>query len=115
MNSLEITCFWKRDGPLHAGTGLSRMGYADRLIRRNPDGQAFIPGDAVKGTVRMSAERLLRWLLPDAEAEKEDKSAPTHPVLRRLFQPDEYGVFYRFAPALYRTVKPVDPVRISST
>lgn len=114
MNSMILTCTWKLDGPLHAGTGLSRGGYADRLIRRDPAGRPFIPGDAVKGAVHMSAERLLRWLLPDFEHKEEElKSVPTHPALQRLFNPDEQDVFYRFEPA--RAVHRNDSFRISST
>src|SRR5881397_143318 len=98
--NLAIQCHWKLLGPLHAGTGLSRGGYADRLIRRDADGNPFLPGDAVKGAIRMSAERLLRWLHPQFPIrEEEDKSLPTHPILRRIFQPDDSGVFYHFAPA----------------
>ncbi len=114
MKTLTLACTWQLDGPLHVGTGLSRSGYADRLIRRDFANRSFIPGDAVKGAIRMSAERLLRWLVPECEAEEDDKSFPTHPVLRRLFQPVDSGVYYRFEPARDWSQKN-EPYRISTT
>jgi len=99
MNSLSINCTWALRAPLHVGTGLSRGGYIDRLIRVDSNKAPFLPGDAIKGAIRMSAERLLRWLVPDAPMEDDDKSLPTNPVLRRIFQSSDNGVYYRFPPA----------------
>jgi len=114
MNSIVLSCTWKLEGPLHAGTGLSRGGGADRLIRRDQAGKPFIPGDSVKGTLRMSAERLLRWLHPDfARKEEKLKSLPTHSALIRVFNSNEHDVFYRFAPAA--AVHRNEPFHISST
>src|SRR4051794_299744 len=114
MSFITFVCFWSLEGPLHAGTGLSRGGFADRLICRRSDGTAFLRGDAVKGAIRMSAERLLHWLVPDAEPEDEDKSFPKNAVLRRIFQPDESALFYRFEQAWLRS-ESREPSRISST
>jgi CRISPR/Cas system CSM-associated protein Csm3 (group 7 of RAMP superfamily) len=116
LKSLDLKCFWKLEGPLHAGTGLSRRGYADRLIRRDFNDRPFIPGDAVKGAIRMSAERLLRWLVRDARPELSDKSLPTHPVMERIFRPTDTGVFYHFGPARFRSEdEPRDSFLISTT
>ncbi len=98
MSTLRIEWVWRLDGPLHIGSGLSRIGHADRLIRRDRDRRPHLPGDAVKGAIRMSAERLLRWLDSETGLEPEDKSLPSHPITRRIFNPSDEGAYYRFLP-----------------
>lgn len=92
-----ITARWTFHGPLHMGTGNSNAAEADRTIQwdaaRN---QPVLRGDAIKGAVRGAAERLVRWLVPEVAAEKEQHSLPAHPALRRLFTPLETGPRYRF-------------------
>jgi len=73
-------------------------------LRRNRDGKVEIPGDAVKGAIRLSAERLLRWYVPSLSGEETDEEAPLcHSALRRIFA-SETGkngpVRYRFQPAV---------------
>jgi CRISPR/Cas system CSM-associated protein Csm3 (group 7 of RAMP superfamily) len=99
MSRIEITWKWCFSGALQIGTGLAKAGDADRLIRLE-NGQPFIPGDAVKGAIRGSAERLVRWLgavLP----EDDDSSTPKHPALIRLFASGGDGPWIRFEPASF--------------
>jgi CRISPR/Cas system CSM-associated protein Csm3 (group 7 of RAMP superfamily) len=95
MNSVELNFHWTFTGPLHMGTGLSAAGYADRLVRL-VNGVPQIPGEAVKGAIRGSAERIARWLEGIEELEAEDNSAPRNRVLQRLFASGEKAAFYRF-------------------
>jgi CRISPR/Cas system CSM-associated protein Csm3 (group 7 of RAMP superfamily) len=105
MNRIDLKFSWTFSGPLHVGTGMSRIGGADRLIRLSGD-TPYIPGEAVKGAVRGAAERLAHWLTPpDAPAEaprRDTDSTPRHPVLRRIFAPASAwsgAAYYRFNPA----------------
>ena len=95
MSDLEITWKWDVTAPLHIGSGFSRAGFADRLVRIEEDGHAVIPSDAVKGAIRGSAEQLARWL-GSKQKEIEDASLPVIPVLKRIFAPSETSSFYRF-------------------
>jgi CRISPR/Cas system CSM-associated protein Csm3 (group 7 of RAMP superfamily) len=97
---LDINVEWLITGPLHIGTGLARAGYADRVMRVGRDGRPYLSGEAVKGSIRGTAERLVRWLVPSAPRELKDRSTPNHAVLRRIFQPDALGTpYYRFGSA----------------
>ncbi len=97
MSGFKLEFTWVFDTPIHFGTGLSRSGFADRLIRLDANKNPYLPGDAVKGAVRGSAERLARWLGAPVKVEAEDHSLPGHPVLERLFRAsDENGRYYRF-------------------
>jgi CRISPR/Cas system CSM-associated protein Csm3 (group 7 of RAMP superfamily) len=98
---LIIKWTWEVTAPLHVGSGLSRPGLADRLIRLTAKGEPFIPGDAVKGAIRGAAERLVRWLHPSLPPEAEDHSRPVSPVLQRIFSPEPKGPIYRFHRADY--------------
>src|SRR5208283_2033725 len=87
MKRFELTAVWRVPGSLHIGTGLSRNGVADRIIRIDPSTRRpMVPGDAVKGAVRGLAERTVRWLAPATKPEGNDDSIPKHPALRRLFR-----------------------------
>ncbi len=114
MSEVTIEFNWKIRGPLHVGTGLSRIGDADRLIRLSADDSPYIPGEAVKGAVRGAAERLARWLGADVKAGESDAdSTPKHPMLRRLFSPHAEAL-YRFSPAVLRSPS-TKPVALPST
>ena len=62
MTHLEFSWTWLTTSPLHCGSGLSRPGVADDLVQRDASGKPVIPGDAVKGLLRMSAHQVLDWL-----------------------------------------------------
>lgn len=63
MRRFSATWQWKLESPLHCGSGISRPGFADRLVYRDQDNRIVIPGEAVKGALRMSAEQLVAWML----------------------------------------------------
>ena len=62
MVEIRVAWEWKSLSPLHVGSGLSRLGVADSLVQRDPDGNAVIYGEAVKGAIRMGAEQVASWL-----------------------------------------------------
>jgi len=62
MRKIDLTWTWALKSPLHPGSGHELPGYADRLVQKDADGNPFIPGDAVKGALRLSAEEVARWL-----------------------------------------------------
>jgi hypothetical protein len=116
MSDLIIRCLWKTERPLHLGTGIARAGYADRIIQL-VHGKPRIRGEAVKGAIRGAAERLSRWLDYKQGPEDADGSAPTHPVLSRIFAGLEEGpckCLYRFHPAQYEGKKD-EPFLFAST
>ncbi|MEP6715743.1 MAG: hypothetical protein ABJC09_09210 [Terriglobia bacterium] len=116
MTTFQITGTLHFTGSFHIGTGLSGRG-VDRTIRRRSErirkigdsqsGDEFesdtdetdaaadyrevpeIAGDAIKGAIRGSAERIVRWLVPPGRAkemqEETGDSRPKHPALRRIF------------------------------
>lgn len=98
MSQLKIKWVWKLKGQFHIGTGIGRVGYADSILRKDGEGNFFIPGDAVKGAVRESAERLMHWLLPDREKNEPSTSFPDLPLLKSVFAPQPEKTFYRFYP-----------------
>jgi CRISPR/Cas system CSM-associated protein Csm3 (group 7 of RAMP superfamily) len=85
MMPVKVTFTWKIRGSLHIGTGMSRLGDVDRIIRLDRQGEPAIEGEQLKGAIRGSAERLIRWL--GAASEPKCDSYPQHPVMRRLFAP----------------------------
>jgi len=114
MKRFELTAVWRVSGSLHIGTGLSRNGVADRIIRIGPStGRPMVPGDAVKGAIRGLAERTVRWLAPTTEPEGRDDSVPKHPALRRLFRVQSGEALYRFFPAIH--IKGGKPVSVAGT
>lgn len=74
MPEINVAWTWKSVSPLHIGSGLSRPGVADSLVRRDSDGRPVIHGEAVKGALRMSAEQVASWL------DKPQKSGPRSPA-----------------------------------
>lgn len=115
MANMIITCVWKMTGPLHIGSGLSRAGDIDQMIRTDGNGKAVIPGDAIKGAVRQSSELLLRWLLhPQNLSYNFRDSFPDLPAIHRIFSPNEKGPFYRFStPKLeYTNIMPISSTAI---
>jgi hypothetical protein len=135
---LVIEATWSFPEAVHIGTGLSREGAADRLIRverrrkkrlsaddDQPDDLEkwdprdlievpLIPGDAVKGAIRGSAERVVRWLVPDLREEAADHSLPEHPAVGRIFA-SQAQPFYRFSAARYIDRSGGRKARISGT
>lgn len=102
MQQVIVEFDWKIRTPLHIGTGMSRIGGPDRLIRQDAHNEPYIPGEAVKGAIRGSAERLAGWLSGHVPGDNAD-SAPRNPVLRRIFQTSSIytcDVWWRFEPAL---------------
>lgn len=67
MKRFEVTWTWQVASPLHVGSGHSRPGFADRLVSVDSQGRPFVPGDAVKGALRLSAEEVAAWLGHDQE------------------------------------------------
>jgi CRISPR/Cas system CSM-associated protein Csm3 (group 7 of RAMP superfamily) len=96
MTPVTVTFTWKIRGSLHMGTGMSRLGDVDRLIRLDRHGEPSIEGEQIKGAIRGSAERLIRWLGGADQAAKD--SYPRHPVIQRLFAPRP-DALVRFEPA----------------
>src|ERR1035441_1524932 len=76
MMPVKVTFTWKIRGSLHIGTGMSRLGDVDRIIRLDRQGEPAIEGEQLKGAIRGSAERLIRWL--GAASEPECDSYPQH-------------------------------------
>lgn len=85
MRKVELSWTWATESPLHCGGGLSRPGVADRLIQRMSDGRPFIPGDAVKGALRMSAEQIAAWLDRETQYEDREPVEPTKLALALVF------------------------------
>jgi len=96
VSNLTIEFTWIVSSRLHVGSGLSRLGYADRCLQVDDKGIVRYTGDAVKGAIRQSAEAVLRWLIPGVPEEDNEDSAPPPGVLRRIFQSRESGKYWRF-------------------
>lgn len=104
--NFHLTAEFKFTQPLHFGTGLSHLGVADRTIGLDAAGHPVLRGEAVKGAIRGSAERLIRWLLTpqSVQNEQEDHSLPPPGSLYRIFRGDgdpRSGPAYRFDTPLY--------------
>lgn len=95
---MEITWTWTFRTPFSIGSGMSAAWEIDHLIAMR-NGQPLLRGDACKGAIRMSAERLVRWLYPQTPGEEDDQEARSfsrHPALRRIFEPQAQGPNYTF-------------------
>ena len=99
-----LTCQFTFHEPLHLGTGLSQAGVADRTIGLDAKNEPILRGEAVKGAIRGSAERLLRWLVPQfsEQEEQDDHSLPPLPTLERIFRGGGKPPFYRFDAGVYQ-------------
>jgi CRISPR/Cas system CSM-associated protein Csm3 (group 7 of RAMP superfamily) len=109
MSSFKLEATWLFKTALHVGTGLSRAGYVDRIVRSDRAGNPALPADAVKGAIRMSAERLWRWQDGNAPPDPDPSSSlPRNPVLRRIFAAEQGAVNarYRFRPARLASASP---------
>ena len=116
MTGFQLTATLWFESSFHIGTGLSGSG-ADRTVRSHEENfsddeeeddpprndsktkRRTIPeisGEAVKGSIRGSAERIVRWLIQPKDPiekqffekkllEEEDNSLPRHPALQRIF------------------------------
>lgn len=89
MSRINISWDWtlEDESPLHTGSGISRAGFADRLIQRDAAGNPVILGDAVKGALRLSAEQIYAWFgNPQEEVYAHRGNAePTDHLLAALF------------------------------
>lgn len=86
MSELVIDWEWALESALHCGSGVSQAGFADRLIQRDEHGRPIVPGDAVKGALRLSAEQIFAWLgNPQEEQAYGEISEPQHALLDALF------------------------------
>jgi len=113
MKAVEVSFRWRIRGHLHIGTGMSRLGEADRLIRLDAQKTPIIDGEQVKGAVRGAAERLIRWLGATVESSETD-SYPRHPVLVRIFAPRPDALI-RFEPARMDLNQTRRAVQLAST
>lgn len=123
MTQFQMTAAWSFASPFHVGTGLTRPG-VDRAVRtrerlrsddEDEDDAGSLPtvkvspelyGEAFKGAVRGSAERIVRWLMPGGSAEESDNSSiPQHPALRRIFA-GQHGSVRGQWPTTYRFSQP---------
>lgn len=114
---MEINWLWTFTTPSSIGTGIAATWLTDHLIAMR-DGKPWLGGDAVKGAIRMSGERLVRWLCPETPAEEEDRSVSQHPALQRLFtwNPGTTGgADYRYLPAIPQSPAAVTPLIRFST
>jgi CRISPR/Cas system CSM-associated protein Csm3 (group 7 of RAMP superfamily) len=68
--SIDVPLHIHFESTTHLGTGRSE-GLVDRTIRRNAEGRPYVPGSALKGALRMTAERLVGQLNEIAELDPE--------------------------------------------
>ena len=61
LRSLHVSLTVEFDNAFHIGTGRAE-GLVNRTVKRTADGRPYVPGSALKGALRESAERLLRRL-----------------------------------------------------
>jgi len=86
LKEVTVAWTWRLKSPFHAGSGLSNLAVADRLVQRNARGTPEIFGDLVKGALRMSAEQVAAWLLNAPRAYSAGRpSEPSDPVLAAIF------------------------------
>ncbi len=94
MRRFAVRWTWRLTSPLHCGSGISRPGVADRLIYRDHERKAVIPGEAVKGALRMSAEVIATWLVREAEIyEQRQPLEPRRVPVARIFGGDAHAHF----------------------
>lgn len=84
MKRIDLDWTWKVESPLHCGSGLSEPGVADRRVQLDSQGHPFVPGDAIKGALRMGAEQVVAWLL-GTPFRYPDNAEPTAEPLARIF------------------------------
>ena len=85
MSEICVAWTWKSTSPLHVGSGLSQPGVADSLVQRDHEGNPIIPGEAVKGALRMAAEQVAAWLGEAQDYGATGNAEPTSWPLARLF------------------------------
>jgi CRISPR/Cas system CSM-associated protein Csm3 (group 7 of RAMP superfamily) len=68
--SVDTSLHIRFEGATHIGTGRSE-GLLDRTIRRDGAGEPYVPGSALKGALRMTAERAVGQLNEISELEPE--------------------------------------------
>lgn len=84
MKRIDLDWTWMVESPLHCGSGLSEPGVADRRVQLDSQGNPFVPGDAIKGALRMGAEQVVAWLL-GTPFRYPDNAEPTAEPLARIF------------------------------
>lgn len=86
MARVDLSWTWELCSPLHCGSGVSCPNTADRLVSRDGQGKPYIPGDAVKGALRMAAEQIIAWLSKPKESVYQGNTAePRCKLLASLF------------------------------
>ena len=85
MPEIRVAWTWESTSPLHVGSGLSQPGVADSLVQRDREGNPIIPGEAVKGALRMAAEQVAAWLGAGQDYGTTGNAEPTAWPLARLF------------------------------
>ena len=85
MPEICVAWTWESTSPLHVGSGLSQPGVADSLVQRDREGNPIIPGEAVKGALRMAAEQVAAWLGAGQDYGTTGNAEPTAWPLARLF------------------------------
>ena len=124
MTGFQLTATLSFRTSFHIGTGLSGAG-VDRTVRvrervekDEDDPKAIakrfitpdLTGEAIKGSIRGSAERILRWLIapemPEGLPEGELDSLPKHPALQRIFAAQSLARANGMRPPLYRFASP---------
>ena len=85
MPEIRVAWRWNSTSPLHVGSGLSQPGVADNLVHRDHRGNPIIPGEAVKGALRMAAEQVAAWLGAPQDYSATGNAEPTSRPLARLF------------------------------
>ena len=85
MPEICVAWTWESTSPLHVGSGLSQPGVADSLVQRDRAGNPIIPGEAVKGALRMAAEQVAAWLGEEQDYGTAGNAEPTVWPLVRLF------------------------------
>ena len=85
MPEICVAWTWESTSPLHVGSGLSQPGVADSLVQRDREGNPIIPGEAVKGALRMAAEQVAAWLGAPQDYGTAGNAEPTVWPLARLF------------------------------
>lgn len=88
MNRHVLSWSWKVEGTLHLGAGISTPGKADAMIVRDSSGRPMVHGEAIKGAVRMAAERIACWLGAPQTRDTDATTEPCHPLFQVLFGGD---------------------------
>ena len=81
---VKLSWRWTAASALHLGSGLAAAIGPDGLVARDDDGVPWIPRDAVKGALHLSAARVLGWQGADLEKLYHSDANGTGPPRRGL-------------------------------